>query len=245
MAGRTAARRTLVQEVTASPPPTSPPSGYIAWYDASQITGIADGALLNTWPDLSGNHYDLTPLLTGDPTWCPTFYKTTAGVLENGRPVVWFNGSASGLHTTGITLPQPFTVVAVARSGSTSPNDALIFSNGNSIGAYIIGDFHWKVAAGVGPMDTLLVSTAGLHFIAVTFNATTSTIQQDGTVTSFSLGSGGTLPLTGNTIFGSQWGGGPPAWLGPMCEMFIYPGALSTTQLATLRSYAQAKWATP
>lgn len=52
-----------------------------AWYDASQIVGLTDGAAIATWPDMSGNGRDAVQAVAGNR---PT-YQT---LEQNGRPAV-------------------------------------------------------------------------------------------------------------------------------------------------------------
>ena len=65
----------------ATSPPPAGVTGLALWLDASQLTGLSDGAMLNTWNEMSGlgNHATRT---TGAPT-----YETNE---LNGQPVVRF-----------------------------------------------------------------------------------------------------------------------------------------------------------
>ena len=76
-----------------------PVAGYTGWWDASQISGVADGAKLSSWPDLSGNGHHLAQATGANQ---PTYYKTTVGQLVNSQPVVVFDGAASGRHNNSI-----------------------------------------------------------------------------------------------------------------------------------------------
>ena len=108
----------------------APLAGYTAWWDASQITGFADGASLTSWADESGNGYAMTPNV-----WAaPTYYKTTSAKLVNGKPAVWFDGSTTGmaLGTTG-SPPYPFVnqpnTICIAAFANSHANFAFSISN--------------------------------------------------------------------------------------------------------------------
>ena len=105
------AARHVLTEHRITPPPTAPVAGYSAWWDATQITGIADGAALATWPDASGNGYPFTAAAGHQ----PTYYKTTAGKLIHGNPAVWFDGSTTVMHAAVPSTAQPNTLTVRRR----------------------------------------------------------------------------------------------------------------------------------
>jgi hypothetical protein len=92
-------------------------SGLVAWFDASQITGYSDNAMITEWPDLSinANHLDTTT------QYKPRWRQSVA--LFNGQPAVYFGtetasnlyrSSPTGLptgsspHTTYVVFSQDF-----------------------------------------------------------------------------------------------------------------------------------------
>jgi len=60
--------------------------GLVAWYDASQITGLSDGDPVGTWSDLSGNSHDATQATAA----LKPLYKTN---LQNGLAMVRGDGT--------------------------------------------------------------------------------------------------------------------------------------------------------
>jgi hypothetical protein len=71
---------------------SNPTAGPYFWFDASAITGLSNGDPVPSWPDLSGNGFDLTQ---GNPTYQPTYLAAE----QNGLPVIQFNaGGDSNLR---------------------------------------------------------------------------------------------------------------------------------------------------
>lgn len=85
--------------------------GLELWFAADAFAGLADGAAVAAWPDLSGNARDATQA-TGParPTW-------RAGVRA-GRPAVRFDGTDDYLSTPSFTRPASPTVFAVLSATS-------------------------------------------------------------------------------------------------------------------------------
>jgi hypothetical protein len=95
-------------------------SGLTVWFDASQITGKADGDAIGQWDDASGNAKHATQA-TG--TKQPT-YKTA---ILNGRPVVRFDGG-DALQTPSIDLSAATGVtVLVVFNSTVNATDQMVF----------------------------------------------------------------------------------------------------------------------
>jgi hypothetical protein len=79
------------------------------WLDASQITGIANGAVVPSWPDSSGNGFAFAQATTAQQ---PVF---TSSWLSTGRPAVTFDGINDNLVSalTSAELGGIVTVFAV------------------------------------------------------------------------------------------------------------------------------------
>jgi hypothetical protein len=94
-------------------------SGLTMWLDASKL-GLADGADVTRWPDLSGAGRDLLP----NPSYgsVPS-YKTNE---LNGLGVVRFNGTSNLLTASGPGSIKHFFVVAKYNHATFDNYDALI-----------------------------------------------------------------------------------------------------------------------
>lgn len=89
-------------------------SGIKLWFAAHRLTGLNDGDAVGTWPDLSGNGYDVTQATAAN----KPLYKTN---IFNGQPALLFDGTNDYLENTTV---NPFTAGA-ART-------VFIFARGNS-----------------------------------------------------------------------------------------------------------------
>jgi hypothetical protein len=125
-------------------------SNLVAWYDASQITGLSDGDPISQWDDLSGNDYHL---LQANAAQRP-LYKTDGSLAL--PYYIYFDGTDDFLRTnTYGPYPQPHTIIAMGRirtkpvilskyfyDGSTSPSSrhTLLLTTGAPQFAYMYAD---------------------------------------------------------------------------------------------------------
>ncbi len=232
-AGQIAANENYLTQKWIAPPLTA-----MAWYDASAITGVSDGSGLALWPDQSGNAYDFA-----QPTGAnqPVYHSS----LVNSQPAVTFNGSQymSIVSAAAPVRLQPYTVVAVAAATSTTLNTSLFFTATNGINLYHSFPGQWAIFGGSSSVQSTDNAGTGLHFVAAVYDGAVSAIQTDGhyAVLASSPGTkglGGQAYLGWDTVAGEQY-------IGTLCELLVYGGALTFADINTLRSYAQAKWATP
>jgi hypothetical protein len=232
--------------VAGSITPVGPPvSGQSAWWDASQITGAADGSLLASWPDASGNGVNLTQATAGSQ---PTYYSTTPAKLVNGLPAVWFSG-AQIMAAAGLVESAPWSVFYVANNqDNTLGHSVAIWAVSPahfSFSLIITGiNGHLELNAGTGLLQAYATGI-GLHAVSQGVDGGSSFLNTDGTVTT---GNAGSNAIGAGDSFYVGWV--PPVtgtvgWDGPICEMAVYPRLLSTVEQATLRGYAQGKWGTP
>lgn len=99
------------------------------WWDASQITGLADGAAVSSWPDMSGNgRHAVQAVGTNQPS-----YQT----LElNGRPCVRFDGVDNFLKTAAFVINQPFLAIVVIKRITIGVAEyILMFTDGSGSGS--------------------------------------------------------------------------------------------------------------
>jgi hypothetical protein len=221
------------------PPPVT---GLAVDWDASAITGVADGAALSSWADTPGGTH---PLAQSTPAYKPTFYSTTAGYLVNGRPAVWFNGGQSMASTDpAAQLTQPVTLVAVVVPTAGALAYGFIYSGGGDpSGCYWQkGPQTLGMNRGNSMVGTRVAAAGVAHLVAFVMNSTSSVIYVDGASDTGDAGTEGTN-TTGFTLGWQQIANNP--WNGAICEVILYPSALTSGQLATIRGWAQSKWGTP
>jgi hypothetical protein len=233
------------QFAAATGPPPPPVAGYVVWFDATQITGVADGTTLASWADASGNGNTVTQ---GTPANQPT-YSTTAHAMA-GHPAVWFSTNGRLIANTP-NLPQPFSVFVVCQPDSLAAATA----------RYAVGTAYY---AGVGQLnstsdwmaymgasfDSAIVSAVGSpSMVVAVVNGATSTITVNGAAGV--TGNPGTQPFNGTAIGVSTTTAAPPftgwtgGFIGSVGEVIVYPFALTPAQVASLHGYAQSKWGTP
>lgn len=213
---------------------TPPVTGYTAWYDASQITGVSDGASLSSWPDESGNGFTAAQATGADQ---PTYYKTSGSFLVNGLPAVWFNGSSDFmLCSSGPNVPQEDTIFAVGHMASLAGSGRMFdgsasrqFLDMNRSSAYAM--YAGNVFGGGTP-------TIGTHLLTGLYNSSSSTFRVD--QNNISLGGGIGL----NALNEISLGGGIASTFlsGALCEVLIYSSALTLGQIQSTETYLFNKW---
>lgn len=241
-----------------TPVVTAPPVvGYCSWFDASQIWGIADGAELAYWSDMSANKNGAS---VGAGT--PTYYQSNA--LANGQPSVYLNGS-SYLKTASLpTTSTNFTMFVVCRT--TGFNDANAgamvaylgsgASNGGGIAlpdnateegtppsyAYagiLAGGVAWENSQDEIDVTT---STGGFYddtsvYCMVSSSGTVQLWKNNGIMMSNAI-----TPKTPTGAFYIGWDASHGKWTGYVSEVLLYPSALTNKQKEQVMNYLQAKW---
>jgi hypothetical protein len=209
-------------------------SGLQAWYDASQLTGFADGDPIGSTTDFSGNSRHATQS-TGSKK---PVYKT--GIL-NGRPVMRFDG-VDDVLSASFTLAQPLSVAAVVKSTTTSGQHHVI-DGGTGTRAVVYQKLgEWYLYAGAETDSGIAVDTTNPHVLFFSFDNTSRPEYVDGVAgSSVNPGSGGYVSPVN---LGSD-GSGFNFWSGDIAEVLVYNTALSTGNRTTVQTYLKTKWGTP
>jgi hypothetical protein len=230
-------------------------SGCQYWYDASQITGVADNTALASWSDLSGNGYTLIQPGAAK----PTYFKTTGAKLVNGLPAVWYVAASSQVMSTTavpniIGAGNTYTAFAVAQpasnpAGAAAVASQIITANPTYFNATRLSGSICAVARNTG--STPFIGSAGSATIGQPFR-TGSIVDATPEVICRSAGVAGTpTAITGTSANGGvaiNIGGAPGAaayWDGAICEAFFYRGLLTASQITSVELYLQNKWGTP
>ncbi|UKA57985.1 hypothetical protein [Arthrobacter sp. FW306-2-2C-D06B] len=203
-------------------------SGLVAWYDASQIVGLADGASVPRWNDLSGNGNNLTQGIAAN----QPVYKTA---IQNGKAVVRFNGSSSVMSKTlGVALKAPYTVILVGRASSGTSANECFWSGGNS--TFLEGRTNGKyqtqsgsaVFAQIGTGVKLNAFVALSAIFSITPSLRVNGVELDG---SWSSCANATSIYVGAV-------NGLGDWLnGDIGELLVYNRALTNTELLQIEGY--------
>lgn len=217
-------------------PPLPNPS---AWWDATQVPAQADDTPLSVWPDASGNSHPVV----SDGAVRPDYI--VAGIA--GKPTVRWGLVGAHMGLVGaLVVPQPLTFVVVAQYAGAGVGSFLFGFGGTDPFFGINGAATaWQLGAGGTPANVGSPDTA-LHMFVVAFNGASSSLTIDATTTG-GLSVGGDGLLGYGLMLGafSPSAPSPFSFNGDMGEALVYPSALSAGQIATCRSYCQAKWGTP
>lgn len=208
--------------IAPSPPTTRKPA---LWLDASQLEGLTDGQVVNTWPDTSGSMNTATRT-DGAPEYRPA--------VLNGKPVVRFGANASFSYPRISTIRSVFWVLK-ENAGAAQPR-------------FLLGDtstyhFHRSDAGANGPLWHGTYTNAGI------LNGTTKLMgtQVNGTTTSMPADTFQMISLvtTGNVqanTLSSDRSTPARSWLGDIAEVLIYDQPLSAAEEAEIGSFLAAKY---
>lgn len=206
--------------------PTPPVAGVSAWYAADYIPALVDGDPIATWRDLSGNGKDLTA--SGADR--PTFKTAIVGALPVVRFVSSFMDAAAVSLTQADTLIAAFIPRTIGGSNQnvvdgTTARQQMYYNSG--------GNLRFNAGADVG---LLVVANNTVYLAHCIFNGASSSQKVNATT---GAGNPGAQALTGLRVGKSQ--SGAAAYNGDLCELMLYPGALSAGDITTLRTY-MARW---
>ncbi len=229
---------------TAAPPV----SGYLGWWDASQISA-SDGSALSSWSDLSGNGYDLTQPTSGDQ---PTFYESTWAYLINGLPAVSFNGTSDFMFNTSFpNQAQPLTIFTVCLWSGTGSAVQMIFGGDTSGNTCLVWQESGVTTQGGG--GSHYSGPGVLHAAQILvdqFNGASSLLGVAGTepgargISPVSSGNPGSASLGGGVVLGA---GGPDTspsnyYDGLIGEVIFYGSLLTPAQCAAIVRNLVTKW---
>jgi methionine-rich copper-binding protein CopC len=207
---------------TLTPPPAGV-TGLALWLDASQLTGLSDGATLNTWNEMSGlgNHATRT---AGAPT-----YETNE---LNARPVVRFpvGNGASFSFPRMTNIRTVFWVMKQQNPGDLrfllGDTTAYHFHRGIDSPATIWHPVHTS--------SNIKNGTTSLNGLAV--NGTTTPLPGGWNLLSVTT----TDAVTASTVSSDRTFN--RSWEGDIAEVLVYNRALSAVEIEQVGSYLTVKY---
>jgi hypothetical protein len=204
-----------------------------AWYKADSIAGVADGGLLDTWNDSSGNGRHLT----ASGALRPTFYSSTTAQLKNGLPTIAFNGSNALSLASGLS-GQPCTIFIVARTTVDLLNQ--YFVDGILQNTMVVHRFSGtaNVYAGSALTGPALANNT-YTVICAKINGASSAIRSNGTEVT---GAAGALTNTGLTVGNSGGASAGVGLNGNIAEVIVASGTYSGSVVDSVCAVLSSKW---
>lgn len=245
---RPAATNTAVPVATATAtaiaprlPQTVP--NLVLWLDASQVTGLTDGAAVSAWPDASGRAHHATQASAANR---PT-YRSAA---LSGKAAMRFDGSDDYLRIAGTIVggTQARTVFFVARPDVVGNKGVVDLGNGTTLGAGFLVTPEYGVRVNGGSRLWLpSASTQTMQIGVLQFTGTTTngiSLWINGTLRSPSSTIAATIQTSGSGSVGT-WTAGPIGnnnFDGDIAEIIVYDRALSTTERQAVQQYLDTKY---
>lgn len=224
-----------------------PVSGYLAWYDASQITGQSDGSSLSAWSDLSSNGYNMSQSTGADQ---PTYYSSTAGKLINGLPAVWFNGTSDRMtNSTSVSLANCSIFAVVQLTSDT--NNATILGSSASGGLQLRTNTGARLnllaegTTDIGADSSGEITPGSNNAGAATYDSTTGAYAfyvNSGTATT--TGTNATTISSHAMVLGFNGSNTSEFWDGAIAEVIVYNSVLTGAQITSTFTYLNNKWGT-
>lgn len=203
----------------------------IGWWDASQITGLADTDAVTAWDDLSSAGRDLAQA-TGSRQ--PT-YRTG---IKNGLPVVRFDGGDVISGTAHASTVMSIVVVCAKTGGGwsaalcngTSSGLGLSLNTSTGYGMYFNGVVVKSRTPGysLGTWNVIAMTTSSTNLQAFYLDGELY-ITDDANMTT---------PSTGMHIGGDQ----NPSLTGDVGEVGLFDRVLTATEIAQLTAVLRRKW---
>ena len=229
-------------------------SGCQLWLDATQITGLSDGATVASWPDKSGNGYNATQETGAN----KPLYKTN---VLNGKPVLRFDGTDDYL-SCGDVLDlgsNSMTLFVVWKTNTLSATQGVVGKSyyGDKSGRY--GVYLDLTLTGMSFMAQLkgtpAVSTRDWCYYSFSNSSYLTSCQKIDNTAYANTGYENGVQKCSASI-GSAYGGadttdsylvgcyqGPHQFLnGDIAEVLQYNSALSDTDRQKVEAYLNWKW---
>ena len=224
----------------------------VLWLDASQLTGLSDGAAIATWTDASVNGRNAMQGTAG----VQPIYKTA---ILNGKPVARFDGGdwldVATVTALGIAdLTTGHTIIAVYKTAASSGNP-FVGSNFNSAaGTNVIGFAATQITNLRGGSVSTHLATAtqdtnwhiGTHWYSgggpvKTFNGWRDKVSLTLNPSNGTFGDTSTFESTQAWRLG-RWGDLAIYFSGDIAEIIMFATALSTANRQAVEAYLSAKY---
>jgi hypothetical protein len=189
------------------------PYALACWFKADAIAGLANGASVSVWTDMSGNSNNATQSFANQ---APTY---VTGAM-NGLPVVRFNAAGANYLEFNRPVQDDFTIICVFQSTQGYGLGNLYYQGAGLVNGEVPGvvnDFgtclftNGSVCAGTGNLDVAVDSAPGYndgHPHILTFTRTESTglisLYLDGSLVGTTTGGTQSLTAPSQLVLGAQ-----------------------------------------
>ncbi len=204
-------------------------AGLVAWYDAAQLAGHADGDAVPQFDDASGNAHHATQAAAGS----RAVYRAAP---LNGRPALEFDGT-NDFYASPFAQGLPLSMFVV---GTMPAAGARAFWSGGGNYLYVYRDppAALSVYAGANLVTSYHPATGVPFYTTVIANGASSSVRVNGaTVATGNAGSNGSPP--GAHLAG---GGGGRALGGLIAEIVVYAGAVADADRDDVEAYLADKY---
>ncbi len=209
--------------------------GAILWVAADQIEGVADGGVVTTWSDLSGDGNDM---VAAEDDTRPTYHLNQM----NSLPVVRFEGSEDRMVATLATeRAQPNSTYAVIAKLSDSAGNEQMISGANEANSNSHVFYHRASSNAFyyysGAEISGLAEDTDDHVFAAVWNGASSILETDGNVHSADAGANALHKI----VFGSSQT--PDEYADcEIAEFLVFDVAHTQAQFDIISAYLAAKW---
>ena len=221
-----------------------------AWFRADAISGLASGASVSNWPDVSGVGNNATQVVASR----QPIYVTGA---MNGLPVVRFNAAKSNYLSFNRPVQDDFTIACVFQSSQGTNSGSLYYQGAGLVNgevAGVVNDFgtclfaNGQICAGTGKPDVAVNSGPGFNdgkphlfvFERVESSGTVS-LYVDGAAAGTTTGGTESLTAPSVLVLGAQK---TLAYFltGDIAEVQIYSSALPVSARQSLETGLRVKY---
>jgi hypothetical protein len=220
-------------------------TGLVFWVDSSNVDGSNNSTLTNgsnvaLWKNLAGG---------ADATTASNYpvFRSTAGDLINGHPVIRFNGTNDNLSAGAIAgLTTDKTLFAVYKTATTGGSACCgtVIQGGewNDLGAVSVGGGVYRAQLDInGSVAQGTTNIAGIAILGVAnFDSAGQQLYVNGRLEA--TRNGGQTQLTNIVRLGYR---NSQQYDGDIAEALVYNGVLTSTQRVQVSGYLARKYALP
>ena len=209
-------------------------TGLKFWMDPSDASTVtSSGGRVSQVNDKSGSGHHVSQATAGER---PAIGSATL----NTQNVLTFDGNRS-LVSAPLTLAQPVTMFAVARSADGgAPNRQIIGNTSSYCPVFYTAGGSWRLYAGAEMVSGVAVDSSW-HSLTGVVNTSSSEFRID--QTQVVTGNASTQEWNNESFWiGSSEHGYFYGWIGDIAEMIIYDRVLTNSEIGQVESYLDTKW---